>query len=119
MVGLLLLGIQAALTLRSQSGYEAQITTGQTTPTGIAGLLATISPTYTLLIFITALSSKRRVGAALVLTLEQGVVVALSGFRGIGFAFILAVVYVAAVLLRRTPRGADSASSSSRPPWPR
>lgn len=98
-VGLLLLGIQAALTLSSRSGYKAQITTGQTTPTGIAGLLSSISPTYTLLIFITALSSKRRVGAAMVLTLAQGVVLALSGFRGIGFTFILAVVYVAAILL--------------------
>lgn len=98
-VGVLLLVVQAALTLSSRSGYRAQITTGQTTPTGLAGFLSTISPTIAILILITAVSSRRRVALAVALNGAQGLVLALSGFRGIGFSFILAVAYVAATLL--------------------
>jgi hypothetical protein len=94
-------GSYLLLVASGRLGYQAQLTTGSSTPTGSLGTLATAAPVITMLVLITALSSGRRVIAATLLAVVAVIVLSLSGFRGAGVSLIAAVAYFAALMLPR------------------
>lgn len=96
-----LLAIQALLTASAEAGYEAQITSGISTPTGIVGTLAWAGPIIILILFITALSSRQRLVPASLLVAGQLVVLSLSGFRSAASGFLLAGAILTALALPR------------------
>jgi hypothetical protein len=97
-----LIGVSVFLALTSGSGYEAQLMTGLTTPTGILGTLSVAAPFVTLILVLSAIKSDRRMIGAIVLSGAQMLALALSGFRSAAGDFILAILVGAALTL---PRG--------------
>lgn len=94
-----MLAAQVVLIRSGQLGYEAQITGGQSTPTGLLGTAATTAPVMMLMVLISALSSGQRVVPACALAIAESIVLSLSGFRGAGVLFLISAVYVAALML--------------------
>lgn len=96
-----LIGVSAILALSSNSGYEAQLTTGRTTPTGILGTLSVAAPIMTLTLLLHAIKSDRLSLGAIALAGAQMLALALSGFRSAAAGFILAILVGAALTLSR------------------
>ena len=97
--GLVLL--QAALVLSARIGFQAQVASGTTTPTGPTGTLATAAPQLVLLVGICAVSSGVRTLPAAVLAAVEAVVLSATGFRGAGVSFVLSAAVLGALLLPR------------------
>ena len=97
-----LIAVSLFLTVFHSSGYEAQITNGSSTPTGILGTLSAAAPIVTLTLLLNCIGSDRRSRGAIGLAGAQIVVLALSGFRGAVGVFIISTLVGAALTL---PRG--------------
>ena len=95
----LLLGIHALLVFTGQLGYQAQLTLGQSTPTGTLGTLATATPIIILLFLVNALGSGLWIVPAVALALGEAIVFSVSGVRGAGVAFFIEVAILAALVL--------------------
>jgi hypothetical protein len=94
-----LMASQVMLIASGQLGLGAQITTGLSTPTGLFGTLATITPFLTVMLVISALGARRRVSTALLLAIVEAVILPLSGFRGATPTFLIMVLVSAALTL--------------------
>jgi hypothetical protein len=94
-----LVGVQGNLVLSGSLGFESQLDSGVSTPTGIAGILSTAGTVVVLMLLAVSLGSGRRVGLASLIAAVQAGVLALSGFRGASLVFLISVVAVCALTL--------------------
>jgi hypothetical protein len=111
---LALIALQADLNLTGSAGYASQISGGLSTPTGFTGILTSAAPLVVITLVVSALGSQRRVRIWVLVGVLEAVALSLSGFRGAGVLFIIAIVIAAAITLPassswRRPRRASAA----------
>lgn len=98
-LAVVLVAVQAVLVGGARLGFQAQVSSGTTTPTGLLGTLATAAPQVVLLVGICAVSSGSRLVPAGILGAVEILLLSATGFRGAGVAFVLAAAVAGALVL--------------------